>query len=180
MLLRLLMVVAVTGLGLELPTRTEVAQWLEAGRACWETAMASRPVNEPAAPAPRREARPVAPQVAVGVETPVVPAVTDAAFDAVVGRMAETFAAPAPVAFEPVEVGEDLFPGLAFALNRQGSGAGAIEPTVASLPESGGITEPSLPSRGERLAAALRLTGQALNAWASLLRQGPTVASIQP
>ena len=42
------------------------------------------------------------------------------------------------------------------------------------------VAEPSdAPSRADRLADAVRLTGQAMNAWAGLLSQRPTVASLR-
>lgn len=152
--------------------------------------------------------------------------------------------APAPVvspatpAFEPLEVGDDLYPGLAYQLNREGetvrpetaetgSVVAAVPPvdpapepapalasepadetktarttsevppavppvaTVAvvatgvKLPDPAPAAEPKpaaqlvllAPGR-RRLAAAVRLTGEALEAWASFL-EGPAIVSIQ-
>ncbi len=145
-------------------------------------------------------------------ETPK-PADPDAAFSKVVGDLASRFAVevssvpknePKPLlaklevtpppalpaeevvakADEPVE---DLYPGLAYALNRasEGLSPSPFEPTTANreatLPSKPEPIAETLaePSRSERLAQAVRLTGQAVNAWANLLGQRPAVVSIR-
>ena len=151
-----------------------------------------------AAPAP-------APAVAES-ETPAVAADPDAAFRKIVAKMASTFAAdlpaaapaadpkpliarvetppvaaPAPAPAEEVvaEAQElDLYPGVAFALNREAEGLAPIEamaraePTPAPVP----VIEPS---RADRLSQAVKLTGQALDAWAGLLSQRTPSSAVQ-
>jgi hypothetical protein len=93
-------------------------------------------------------------------------------------REAEPTPAPAKAAtpaFEPVEVPEDLYPGLAYALNREAEGAPMPAPEPQTIAPA--FVETEAEERGHRLADAVRLTGQAVQAWMSLLMQGPTVAS---
>ena len=96
-------------------------------------------------------------------------------------------AAPAPPPADEVAAADeaDLYPGVAFALNRSAEGLAPIlsevaaraEPEPASAPA---VAEPSNdPSRAERLANAVKLTGQAMNAWAGLLSQRAGAASLQ-
>jgi hypothetical protein len=72
-------------------------------------------------------------------------------------------------AFEPLEVGDDLYPGEAYALNRAAEG---IE--RGSEPDSIGT---AAPPPGSRLAHAVRLTREAVFAWANLLH-GPAVVAV--
>ncbi|MDB5351889.1 MAG: hypothetical protein JWN86_3136 [Planctomycetota bacterium] len=137
----------------------------------------------------------------------------DAVFSQVVSGMASAFASqaapipvpetkpllakvevapPLPLPAEEIVAGadepaEDLYPGLAYALNRASEGL-APPPFEAPLAkvEAGPLPNaaPALPSetessRSERLARAVQLTGQAVNAWASLLSQRPAATSIQ-
>jgi hypothetical protein len=88
------------------------------------------------------------------------------------------------VAFEPLEVGDDLYPGLAYALNRDSevvADAGATPaPIVAEEATSVEARAVAMPvGAGQRLSTAVRLTGEAIHAWANLLR-GPAVVSIHP
>lgn len=75
---------------------------------------------------------------------------------------------------------DDFYPGLAYALNRQAEGLTAVEaPSVgpadaASEPASMDLTIGVEP-RSERFQAAVRLTGQAVHAWLSVL-QAPALA----
>jgi hypothetical protein len=79
---------------------------------------------------------------------------------------AEATAAPSEAPkFDPMEVGDDLYPGLAFALNRAAEGIVLAPPAPAS-------------SRGEQWAQAIRLTREAAFAWANLLH-GPAVVAIE-
>lgn len=112
---------------------------------------------------------------------------TDAAFDAaqqdfVNGFLAEetaaiaarkAAAAPAPAVdrAETAEDGENLYEGLAYALNR---GAEGLEPAAAAV-ERAGEAKPS--DRDGRLTNAVRLTRDAVYAWANLLH-GPAVVTI--
>lgn len=97
-------------------------------------------------------------------------------------------AAPAPPpAIDVAEIDEaDLFPGVAFAINRSAEGLAPIPMEVATriepepAPAAETVTEPSIdPSRAERLANAVKLTSQAMNAWAGILSQRPGVSSLQ-
>jgi hypothetical protein len=93
--------------------------------------------------------------------------------------LADLDAPPAAPAPEPATPAEDIYPGLAFALNREADGL-ADAPFDPPTPEAIAHREPEPtpaeePARGARLAAAMRLTGQAVHAWMSLL-QAPSVA----
>ncbi len=117
---------------------------------------------------------------------PVAPAET------LIASVAEPTPAVAPVVppapeLEPLPApeapAEDLYPGLAFELNRNADGLPEIwrtEPSPAILAAVTPAPAPterseSEPPKTERLVAAVRLTGQALHAWMSLL-QAPSVA----
>ena len=65
-----------------------------------------------------------------------------------------------------MEVGADLYPGVAFALNREAEGLQHDSPATA---------EPA--GSGNRLTQAVRLTREAVQAWANLLH-GPAVVVI--
>ncbi len=131
----------------------------------------------------------------------------DQIFSHVVGEMAEAFATrPSPPALdaetapvaaaetaEPALSQDELYPGLAYALNREADGLGQRLRTIATEPRSPSDSEPkgeivrdddsqepqAITPRGERIATAVRLTGQAMQAWLSVLQQSPTIASTQ-
>jgi hypothetical protein len=126
-------------------------------------------------------ARTVTPRAGAVTDAPGKSPDADRAFAAVVEEMAARFATarvgigerdgrsrPGP-RFEPLEVGEDLYPGVAYALNREAEGSGLSAPR-----EDRGVA-PAV--RGAQFTRALRLTREALSAWASLL-QGPAVVAI--
>ena len=105
---------------------------------------------------------------------------TGAAFDAVQDEMVAGFAAdlvPAPPAeapalveaprLEPLEVDDDLYPGPAFALNREAEG----------LVNSATAPGAEAPSTTEKWTQAVRLTREAVYAWSNLLH-GPAVVTI--
>jgi hypothetical protein len=200
MALRMLLVGLVIGLGFELPSGDEVATWAHAGVA-WVQAR----VDGLLGPEAVAEARPGADAefaaivddmaLAFAAETKPAAAETkpDLAFSAIVDDMATSFAAdlarlappkvdPAPrrlVAFEPVDVPDDLETGVAFALNRESQGVGITpEPITPELTKTAaGPPEPTAPGGPERLASAVRLTGQAAAAWMAVLRgSGASVA----
>lgn len=178
--------------------------------------------DEVVAPQPAPATAP-APVVA---ELSVKPEDADAEFRHVVANMASAFAADLPVpttepkallaevvppvapavaAEELTDSLVDLFPGLAFALNREAEGLTPIpmppveiveEARVEPMPEpvaTEPAPEPVPPvsvvestssntnetSRAEKLATAVKLTGQAVNAWAGLLSQRPSVSAMQ-
>ena len=89
-------------------------------------------------------------------------------------------AAPAPAAEEVVAqaVELDLYPGVAFALNRAAEGISPIEAMARAepTPTPAPVAEPS---RAERLSQAVKLTGQALDAWAGLLSQRTPSSAVQ-
>lgn len=105
----------------------------------------------------------------------------DGRFDSIVGEMASAFAAQAGDLQPPpalVEVEEAPFSGVAYALNREADGiedewiseeAAVTEerPQVVAEEESDDEGDP----RGARLGTAVRLTGQAFQAWMSVLQQ---------
>jgi hypothetical protein len=115
------------------------------------------------------------------------------------GLLTEAFPAPfvAAEAAERTSIVEDLYPGLAYELNRQSDGLGGLaapEPPVVvshgywEVADVGSLaiedeaifgppTQAEEPAEhpDHRLKDAVRLTGQAVHAWLSLL-QAPSVA----
>jgi len=84
---------------------------------------------------------------------------------------------PAKAASEPVtnalEVGEDLYPGIAYALNREAEGLGlneSIQPRPAAP-----VAQPA--NSTSSLSQAVKLTREAVYAWANLLH-APAVVTI--
>jgi len=108
-------------------------------------------------------------------------AVSDAAFVAVVDRLAMDFAIDPPqwswqrpVAFEPAVAPDDLYPGVAFALNREAEGWNPLNAVVVN---PGGPSMDHARAHVGRLANAVRLTRDAVSAWAGLLN-GPAVVAL--
>lgn len=174
MLFRLLLVGVVTGLGVEPPSRAEVATWAEAGRA-WVGAR----IDDFGG------ARLVA------VRDRDRDASDDAAFSAVVDDMAGTFAAdlarldrPATpsrlaLAFDPIAVTD--FPESALVASFDYAGQGLGLSAEANAPPTGeSAFAPSLvPSRIARLASALRLTRQAASAWAGVIDDAGSATALR-
>jgi hypothetical protein len=87
--------------------------------------------------------------------------------------------------FEPMEVADDLYSGFAYALNREADGLNLPSPSVSKALTSTGTEEFDRASEaklfelqtGDRLTRAVRLTREAVVAWASLLH-GPAVVTI--
>jgi hypothetical protein len=81
-------------------------------------------------------------------------------------------------AFEPMDVDDNYYRGVAYELNR--ASEGIVRPAPAPAPvvktEAQSTTAGASP-RDSRLATAVRLTREAVNAWASLLH-GPAVVTI--
>ena len=72
-------------------------------------------------------------------------------------------------------VGDDLYVGVAYSLNRASEGLGlASEDFVSALARR---SEPAVASRVSQLSVALRLTREAVYAWSNLLH-GPAVVAI--
>lgn len=186
MALRLILVSAVTSLGLDLPSGAEMERWSRSG--CAWAASTWEAVAEAWPPAPIPEEAPMG-----SVACPTAPeradeAADDEAFRAVVDAMASEFVPEAPRPSFPEEEGsrivlieesdapevvaedgaDDLYPGLAYALNRRAEGLGPM-PSPATLDDPA-----TAPGPDARLASAVDLTGRALRAWVSLL-QAPTV-----
>ncbi|MFO0950381.1 MAG: hypothetical protein U0835_04380 [Isosphaeraceae bacterium] len=86
---------------------------------------------------------------------------------------------PTPT-FEPIEVGDDLYPGVAYALNRGAEGlnleAGIPSQRASSVAHSPTRQKPA--PGGSRFSVAVRLTREAMIAWASVLH-GPAVVTIE-
>lgn len=221
MFLRILLVGMVSGLGLELPVRSQIAgaekprcRWCE-GRAA-DAEPASAPIEAVAAetgPAPMpngdaafvAEPAPEPMPAEVFAEAEPVPAEVpaeadpDATFGAILEAMVADFdadatlpapaepaipqevaVAVAPPAPEPeLEPAEDLYPGLAYALNRDAEGLTippAEPPAVAPAAPEPDLAAVPAPARPDRLRTAVRLTGEAAMAWLSLLHTSPAVA----
>jgi hypothetical protein len=140
----------------------------------------------------------------------------DAAFCYAQESVVEAFAADRARP-EPLDVGDDLYPGLAYALNRSADGLNPVlcdptavavaaarvrsfEPPDAPTPPDAGtvfalalnresegldlpasspalVEAPPPPRQGERLTQAVRLTREAVYAWANLLH-GPAVVTL--
>jgi hypothetical protein len=197
MALRLVLVSAVAGLGLSLPSGDDLSAWALRARNWMNTRLAEwdPPIGneegafvfaaEAAEPTPTE---PTPTQATAPSSSAARAAAIDSVFDAVQDEIAASFAAdltpvePAPKAllaeaettaapveapeFDPMEVGDDLYPGLAFALNREAEGIVIAPPAPAA-------------SRSEQWAQAIRLTREAAYAWANLLH-GPAVVTIEP
>jgi hypothetical protein len=207
MALRLVLVSAVAGLGLSLPSGDDLSvwvlrarNWINARLAEWDPPI----VNEEGAfvfAAEATEPTPTEPTPTQATAPPSSAAraeAIDLVFDAVQDEMAASFASdlipvePAPKAllaeaetkvapieapeFDPMEVGDDLYPGLAFALNREAEGVVIAPPAPAAS-----RSEHPAPaaSRSEQWAQAIRLTREAAYAWANLLH-GSAVVTIEP
>ena len=103
----------------------------------------------------------------------------DRAFASVVESIAAAFvtdrvldentAARAAPPFVPMEVGDDLYTGEAYTLNREAEGIGIVAPEVGR--------PAGRDMRGSQFSHALRLTREAMFAWANLLH-GPAVVTI--
>jgi hypothetical protein len=72
--------------------------------------------------------------------------------------------------YQPLEVGEDLYPGEAYVLNRDAEGLGASAP-IGGIDAVGGVTT------GNQINQAVRLTRDAVYAWLNLL-QSPAIVTI--
>lgn len=70
---------------------------------------------------------------------------------------------------EPLEVEDDLYPGLAFALNREAEGISRPDTDDGRLPEDGETDD-------DQLSNAVRLTRDAVYAWMNLLQSQAIVA----
>lgn len=231
MLLRLLMVGAVTVLGFDLPSQCNVDRWVSSGQAWWNSQVSTIARLMPgtdeeiidAAPADSEEpklaneapmpdgvdaftAGESSPAPELLVETPMPsgadafsaatsPATSapfgtqeisakelvadDAAFAAVVDAMVSSFVPQAPVVHvEGPKVADDLYPGVAFALNRDAEGI-TPQATPAEVAKQEPVASDETPATTERrFETALRLTGKAVEAWVALL-QTPAVLSTE-
>lgn len=175
---RVLLVGLVAGLGLDLPSGSDLERWLATGRGWVEDQVSAWSVERPGDVAGGLEARGLASD-----SVPMPAAVADEVFEGAVDQLKAAFAddlapavapeAPRLARFEPVEPAEDLYPGLAYALNRQAEGQGDPDPEP-------GPPAPTATAPEGRLATAVRLTGAAVHAWMDLLRKGPALVSIEP
>lgn len=181
MALRFLLVSLVAGMGLELPSGQDLSNWTRAGRE-WagarmvefsslrgEAACASRGPTDC-----ERESEGTGPAPTADAGPPTV----DLAFDVVVEGMASAFAADL-AAIGPDRPELDVLPEV-IAEQSRGEDPPILawtdpEPEPASFPApaesrpDGSTGSPAMAGRVERLSAAVRLTRQALSAWALLI-----------
>ena len=186
MALRFLLVSLVAGMGCELPSQTDVAAWARTGRE-WVDARVGDTARlkveaELALAGLRgrlraRSPTPVAPRP-TSVEVPSTR--DDLAFEAVVEKMASDFAAdlaaieeskPEDEAVVVVEPFREMPPA---AWTDPEPAAPAFEEVAEAPAEVSAPPRETPASRSEKISAAVRLTKQALGAWASLI-QPPTV-----
>lgn len=168
MALRLLLVSLVIGLGIDLPGGEEISSWARAG-SDWVQSRLDDVLGSEAVV----ESKPS----------------EDSDFVAIVDEMASTFSADlarterplsrAQIVAEPIEVPEDMEPGIAYALNRASQGEG-LTPEIITLgtpeaptqkPEAVTMVRPS------RVASAVSLTRQAVSAWWIVLRGAEVTAA---
>ena len=190
MAIRFLLVSLVAGLGLEAPSAQDVATWTRSGRD-WVQARVDDFSN--------RRVIAESEQANVAFDGVVARMADD--FTADLASIDQ----PKPIAilsFEPITVPEELDSGMGYAMNRQAQGEGRqIEIAVPDELElgiafelnrdsqgqgqvvtiSGPPAEPDSstspePIRASRLASAVRLTGQAAQAWMTLLRESDRTA----
>ena len=175
MLLRLILVSLVTSMGLELPSSQDVSCWAESGRSWANAKLADLTVPEVA----------VVSATDLGEECPSEEA--DLVFQSVVGEMAGDFATdqcdlrgsqPASDAYcdaMPVEVVETVV-----VVLPEGEELAAVvvmddvvEPSsIASLDDEPSFEEDEVaPSRTDRIASAIRLSREAVQAWADLVQE---------
>lgn len=192
MALRLMLVGVVASMGLNVPEGREFEAIAHHCRVAWDASLARWDALMPAGEQAFQEDAIVAPAAA-----PIVVAPTpEQRFDAIVAGMASSFAAdqsaspePAPAVAAPQVEGpivplaaaeptiessepvEDLYPGVAFALNREAEGLGLTLPMPEGRVAAERATAES-PTEGQRLVEAVRLTAQAFHAWVTLV-QGP-------
>lgn len=201
MALRLILVSAVTSLGLDLPSEGQCERWTRSGCSwavsTWPWASGAMPPGmETNLCGEDSTAEAVREDLQSGTNDP---GGSDAAFASVVEQMTAEFLRDEtlPAFEEPVDSrivvideekapsvaesvvtdeADDLYPGLAHALNRGAEGLGPISeanPTATAM-RSGVDGRSAASETSGRLASAVNLTGQALHAWLSLL-QAPAV-----
>lgn len=159
----------------------EMPEWLSDKLAEWtgqalieEDTFATRVEPVPALPGPVVE---VAGQDRDGdFETVVDEMVAAFARDQVAPATAEVKVVVTVPAYDPLEVGDDFYPGIAYALNREAEGLTAATPSTPSPMVAAPDREPTAAPE-QRLTHALRLTREAVNAWAKLLH-GPAIVTI--
>lgn len=185
MLLRVMLVGLVTSLGLELPTEGDLDAWKQSGRDWCQTRLAEWDARMPA------DASAFASDPAeIAVKAPDAAEAKDLAFDLAMGETTRSFEVDHAL-LEAARALASLPPAVedAFDAERTLELGRAAEPLVDALAVAEPAAAPELvpspevdinaPSRGARLAAAVRLTSQAAHAWASLL-QGSTSISFNP
>lgn len=153
MKLRVLLFGLITLFGLELPASADVGAWTSSGREWCDLG-----ANEEAVPMPD-DATAFA---AEPVDAATPPVDEDRAFTTAMDETVSTFVADDARASEFLAIGE--------ALNRESGRVPRFTPAVV---------EPETAERAGRLAAAVRLTGEAVHAWVDLL-QSPAIASLNP
>ena len=200
---RLVLLGLVASLGFELPTRQGLEGWSTAAQTCLNAALdewnawVPTPGSDDLAEAetPRSEVAAVEVEAddappAVAEDVASTRMVSDEEFAAVVEEMvagfesAEFAAVVDQIAFDLASADAEFRaePAIASApLDDEGNGEGLDEVLATEPNKVGGdaVAEASSPAPAVRLARAVRLTGEALTAWANVL-EGRTLASLQP
>ncbi len=162
--LRILLVAMVACLGLEWPEAGEFASWSDSGRS-WIAARMSSLRNATDA-SWGWSAEPVVAERADEAPVAAISGRLDLAFEAVVEGMTTGFAGDLALSSPITPVAE---------LAEEADPEVAEEPTTA-IPISLDVS----PLRSERISAAVRLTRQAIGAWASLIEPTPSSADESP
>lgn len=170
----------VVGFGVEMPAADQSTGWLDAGRDWAQTRLAElearlAPAVDPVEP----EEAPMAGDLSfatlmdeIAAELELEPAIEPPAIEEPILAMPEVAPQPAPEAVARSEMAAELVLDLPECVWQT---EGAVEGLAAEVAEA---AEPS-PPRSERLAEALRLTSDAVQAWLSLVVVEPQ-AAIEP
>ncbi len=187
MALRFLLVSLVAGMGCELPSQSDLECWARAGQE-WVDARVGdiariKVEAELALAGVADSERETAPDPSPVEATPDR---DDLAFEAVVEKMASDFAADLAAIEEPVPADEAVVVVEPFremppaAWTDPEPAAPAFEEVAESRPEVSAPSGEKPASRSEQISAAVRLTKQALGAWASLIQPAVRMAAEEP
>ncbi len=187
MMLRIMLVGLVASLGLELPSNGDIAHWTRSGRE-WASARLADLTEFQAetgrAFASQSEADANVEAPATPIEAASPAASTDLAFqaaaDKVAGEIAADLAAVAPASpsaelVAKVEAPKPEVEVLAPAIEAPAPVVAAESDAVPSDEEEVAMLSESSPTRADRINSAVKLTYQAVNAWASALQPADEV-----
>ena len=170
MALRVLLVGLVASLGLELPTGQDVSSWARAGRAWVDARVVEVSGLAPESEKSRAGATDVGCQGSTPSTTEMASSRADLIFEAAVEQMASEFAvdlalmeeaAPAEEVIVVVERFEEMPP--AWPTGPE------VEPESSSAPSPVAVPSAGAASTASKFSVAVRLTKQAVDAWASLI-----------